>query len=57
MPDANDTTLPPAAETAVIWNEKPSRVHEFWCRAGEVKDLRREIARLKQAAAQAQAEA
>jgi len=53
MTDSNDIVLPKNAETPIAWNEKPSRVHEFWCRAGEVKDLRREIARLKQGQAEA----
>lgn len=49
----SDATIFPTEEHPVIWQEPSSRMHEFWTRAGEVKDLRREVARLKAAAAAA----
>jgi hypothetical protein len=49
----SDPVTYPAEAAPIIWHEPASRMHEFWTRAGEVKDLRREVARLKAAAAAA----
>jgi hypothetical protein len=46
---------PPATarESSVLWETPKPSIHEFWTRAGEVKNLVREFERLKQQAAPA----
>jgi hypothetical protein len=41
---------PATAESTIIWDAPKAGIHEFWTRAGEVKNLAREFERLKQAA-------
>jgi hypothetical protein len=44
---------PPALprESSVVWDTRKPSIHEFWTRAGEVKNLAREFERLKEQAA------
>jgi hypothetical protein len=52
----SETIILPSEDNSIVWQEPVSRMHEFWTRAGEVKDLRREVARLKAAAAERRVE-
>jgi hypothetical protein len=43
---------PAPPESWPVWESPKAGIHEFWTRAGEVKNLAREFERLKQRAAQ-----